>query len=551
MRGRTITVGTRGSALAMAQALLVCEALDRAGCASATAVIETAGDRRAPNTAWGEGAFVTAIEQALLDGRVDVAVHSAKDIPTDEDPRLRIAAYLPRADARDALVVRAGTAGTVDDLPSGTRVGTDSPRRTAFLLFRRPDLVVHPLHGNVDTRLRKLDTGETDALVLACAGLDRLGRGDRVGERLPVDVVLPAPGQGAIAIQCRAADTDVVVDLAGIDDQPTRIAVEAEREFLRASGGGCRAPIGASATVDGAEIELLAGHASLDGTRTAVLRGRAPLDHGRELARELARELGFGRASAPRVLVTRPPGQADDLLAALRDAGLEPVHVPAIAVELGPPPRGDLDRAAARLADYRWVVLTSANGATAVAEAARRVSAQLIPGRFAAVGAATARVLDRAGASVAFTPSTSTAAALARELPVEPGDRILAVRGDLAAPELPKVLRDRGAAVDDVVGYRTIEAPQTSRHLLAGAFARAPIAAAVFTSGSTARGLAALARDEAIDITAIPAICIGTETAEEARKAGYEVLAVAASTDPIALARTAASVLRDRHQEMP
>ena len=178
----------------MAQATLVRDALRHAGRPSRIVVIETDGDRRAPDTAWGEGAFVAAIEHALLAGRVDVAVHSAKDVPTEEDPRLRIAAYLPRADPRDALVVRADAMERrLVDLPPGSRVGTDSPRRTGFLLALRPDLAVHPLHGNVDTRLRRLDAGETDALVLACAGLDRMGLGHRIAERLEPEVVPPAP----------------------------------------------------------------------------------------------------------------------------------------------------------------------------------------------------------------------------------------------------------------------------------------------------------------------------------------------------------------------
>jgi hydroxymethylbilane synthase len=155
----TLRIGTRGSALALAQANLVRDALTASGVASELVTITTAGDRRAPDTAWGEGAFVSAIEAALLAGEVDLAVHSAKDLPTDEDPRLSIAAYAVRGGPRDAIVVRAGrSAMSLDDLPIGSRVGTDSPRRTAFLRALRPDLEFHPLHGNVDTRLRKLDS---------------------------------------------------------------------------------------------------------------------------------------------------------------------------------------------------------------------------------------------------------------------------------------------------------------------------------------------------------------------------------------------------------
>jgi len=288
-----VAIGSRGSALALAQANLVVDAFRGIGQATRIIIIETAGDRRAPDTAWGEGAFVAAIEEALLDGRVDVAVHSAKDVPTDEDPRLLIAAYLARADPRDALVVRAGAGHRrIDDLPPGSRVGTDSPRRTGFVLARRQDLVVHPLHGNVDTRLRRLDDGETDALVLACAGLDRLGLGGRIAERLAPEIVPPAPGQGAIAVQVRRDDWRVLVPASTIDDRTTRAAVEAERTFLSAAGGGCRSPIGALARIEDDILVLLGGFARTDGSATAVGHRGGRIGDGSALGRELAAELG-------------------------------------------------------------------------------------------------------------------------------------------------------------------------------------------------------------------------------------------------------------------
>src|SRR5687768_12000175 len=190
MSGRPMTnhvrIATRGSALALAQARLVADALAGEGVVAEMVLVETEGDRRAPDTAWGEGAFVKAIELALIEQRADIAVHSAKDLPTDEEPNLRIAAYLPRQDPGDALVVRDGAVrATIDSLPAGSVVGTDSPRRTGFLRARRPDLDVRPLHGNVDTRLRRLDDGEVDALVLAVAGLLRLGREERISQRVP------------------------------------------------------------------------------------------------------------------------------------------------------------------------------------------------------------------------------------------------------------------------------------------------------------------------------------------------------------------------------
>lgn len=564
MNGSEIAIGSRGSALALAQARLVHDALERVGRSSRVIIVETEGDRRAPDTAWGEGAFVAAIEQALLAGRVDVAVHSAKDVPTEEDPRLRIAAYLPRADPRDALVVRADASERrLEDLPSGSRVGTDSPRRTGFLLARKPGLAVHPIHGNVDTRLGRLDSGETDALVLACAGLDRMGLRDRIAERLEPDLVPPAPGQGAIGVQIRHDDAQMLELLAAIDDRPTRLAVEAERAFLSASGGGCRAPIGALATIAGDVLDLLGGYASPDGSGTVVAHRRGPVAAGQDLGRELAAELDArGRirgtaahvepaASPPgrRVLVTRAAEQADELMSALRHAGLDPVPVPTIAVEFEPPP-GDLDAAAGLLHTYAWVVITSANGARAILKAAERIVTELGAPSWAAIGPATRRVLEHEGIEIQFQPSQSSGIAMAAELPVDRGDRVLVVRGDLADEELAVALRARGAAVDDVVAYRTREAPKSSRVLLYGGLSDGPIAAVVFTSGSTVRGLVKLGRDESVDVLSIPSVCIGPETADEARAAGFRILAVSATSDSAALAAATARALYLQPQEI-
>jgi len=555
-----ITVASRGSALALAQATLVVEAFERAGETSRIVVVETDGDRRAPDTAWGEGAFVTAIERALLDGRVDVAVHSAKDVPTDEDPRLLIAAYLPRADPRDAIVIRPGVDGQgVDDIARGSRVGTDSPRRTGFLLARRPDLVLHPLHGNVDTRLRRLDSGETDALVLACAGLDRLGLGDRIAERLAPDVVPPAPGQGALAVQVRRDDPRMVALAAAIDDRPTRTAVEAERAFLAAAGGGCRAPIGALAELDDEELVLIGGFARADGSATAVSRRRGSAADAIVLGRELARELELTfkrqtslagsdrRGTRSRVIVTRAREQAGELAHELEDAGLEPVLVPTISVEVEAP-GGELDRRAAQLDRYAWVVVTSANGARAILAAAHVPVSAEAP-RWAAIGPATGRVLESVGVEIAFQPRLSSSGALAAELPIRPGDRVLVVRGDLADAELATALRARGAEADEVVAYRTLEAPDDSRILLRRALTEGPIAAVVFTSGSTVRGLMTLAAAASVDVTSIPAVCIGPETADEARTAGFRLVVVSPSPDTAGLAAASARAVEVTSQE--
>lgn len=564
MNGQEIIIGSRGSPLALAQATLVLEALEREGRRSRIVIVQTEGDRRAADMAWGEGAFVAAIERALLVGRVDVAVHSAKDVPTDEDPRLRIGAYLARADPRDALVVRADAQERrLDDLPPGFRIGTDSPRRTGFLLARRPDLTVQPLHGNVDTRLRRLEAGETDALVLACAGLDRIGLADRIAERLAPDVLPPAPGQGAIALQIRHDDARMIALTAVIDDRPTRLAVEAERTFLRASGGGCRSPIGALATIAGDELDLLGGYANPDGSGTSFARRRGPVATGPELGRLLAAELGARQpggaigagvdqgsrsTTAPRVLVTRAGEQADVLVSELRDAGLEPVLVPTIVVEFEPP--GELDAAARLLPTYAWVVITSPNGARAILTAGERVFSQLDGPRWAAIGRATQGVLEQGGIEVDLQPSRPSSSTMAAELPVARGDRVLLVRGDLAHEELAIALRSRGAEVDDLVAYRTCEAPEASRALLRHALADGPTDAVVFTSGSTVRGLVALARAEGLAVAAIPSVCIGPETAQAARDAGFSVMAVSATPAAGALASATARALAPDPKEI-
>ena len=238
----------------------------------------------------GEGVFVAAIARALVAGEVDLAVHSAKDIPLEAEPELVIGAYPERADARDALVTRAGGA-SLDSLPAGTVVGTDSPRRAGFLRAARPDLRVVPLHGNVDTRLRRLDEGEVGALVLAAAGLDRLGRGGRIDQRLDAEVVAPAPAQGALAAQARRSDQPLLAVLAGLDDHRVRLAVETERAVLEATGGTCRAPVGALAIVAGDRIRLLVAGVNSDGSDRRVETVEGDLAGAGALARAAGERL--------------------------------------------------------------------------------------------------------------------------------------------------------------------------------------------------------------------------------------------------------------------
>ena len=291
----------RVSALARAQTAVVAAALEGRGLSCEMVTIRTLGDQHPdrPAVSLGVGAFVREIEAALLAGRVDIAVHSAKDLPGESTPGLMLAAFMPREDPRDALVTRNGIGLLA--LARGSVVGTGSPRRRAFLLAAYPSLVVRDLRGNVDTRIRKLDAGEVDALVIAAAGLERLGLANRAGERLDPMVMLPAVGQGAVVIQCLSDQDWLGARLTAMDHPQTRAAVEAERAFLAALGGGCQRPIAALATTDGTRLWLQG--AVLDPSGKRIVRDQAegnttdPAELGRRLAAGLL-DLGAGELPA-------------------------------------------------------------------------------------------------------------------------------------------------------------------------------------------------------------------------------------------------------------
>jgi hydroxymethylbilane synthase len=266
----TLRVVTRGSQLALIQTGLVVDVLAARwpGVSFEVVTASTPGDRdkQTPLTTLGQGVFVKGVEEQLLDGRVDLAVHSLKDVPTAETPGLTLGAFPLRADARDGLVCRVGR--NLASLPPGARVGTGSPRRAAQLLALRDDLQMTPIRGNLDTRLRKLHDGEIDALTVAIAGMERLGRLAELDQALEVDECTPAAGQGTLVVQCRADDARALEILAAVDSSTIRAESLAERAFLARLGGGCQLPAGAVARVfDGGSLEIVGVVASTDGRR--------------------------------------------------------------------------------------------------------------------------------------------------------------------------------------------------------------------------------------------------------------------------------------------
>jgi hydroxymethylbilane synthase len=281
-----IRVGTRGSTLALAQARTVAAAL---GGDVQIVPMRTEGDRLAEArlaVVGGKGLFVREIEDALLRDELDIAVHSLKDLPAVPPPGLVLAAFPPREDARDVLVTR--VAGALDDLRPGAVVGTSSPRRRALVLALRPDLAVEPIRGNVDTRLRKLGAGGFDALVLAAAGLRRLGLAPEHCRPLDPDVFVPAVGQGIIAVEARADDRATLRRLARVDDPSTRACALGERAYLARLGASCNTPMAAHARLEGHTLHMTAIVASEDGRRILRASAAAPAADAERLGQELA-----------------------------------------------------------------------------------------------------------------------------------------------------------------------------------------------------------------------------------------------------------------------
>jgi hydroxymethylbilane synthase len=514
----------------MAQATLAAGALSERhpGEAFVLEPIDTRGDR-APTMplleASQEGIFVKELEQALLDGRAEIAVHSAKDLPTKATAGLVLAAFLPRADARDVLVAR--EAATLSGLHEGARIGTGSPRRTAQLAAQRGDLRFVPIRGNVDTRLNKLRQGQVDALVLAGAGLLRLDRIAEVHEWLPFSLVLPAPGQGALVLQTLKGNRAQEL-VRQVDHAPTRRAVEAERAVLRGLGGGCLSAVGAYAELVDGQLSLTAAVLAEDGSAVVRAAARGHLDDAvvddvvarlqAGGANRLLRERGPKPLSGVRVMVTRAASQAEGFTRALKAAGAAVVVCPVIRIEAIEVTLPDPD-------GYDWVVFTSVNGVDRFFELlGQRGLGNRV--RIAAIGPETAAALVDRGAPAQIVPRRFVAEELAAALPasVVRGARILIPRAAGGREVLPEQLRKNGARVDVLETYRAIP-PDDLRHKLEAAM-RDGVDVITLTSSSAVRHLV-----EALGASGLPSrtqlACVGPVTAETAREAGLPVAIIA------------------------
>jgi len=558
----TLRIGTRQSDLALWQTNHMIDRLQTAwpGLVCQITPFVTMGDQtQAQNkplpAIGGKGLFTAELEHALRTGEIDIAVHSLKDLPVEDAPGLTLGAIASRADVRDVLVARNGW--TLATLPPGALVGTSSTRRMAQLLATRPDLKVQSIRGNVGTRIRKVMSGEYDATVLAAAGVERLNLLANVSEWLALELMLPAPGQGALAVQCRADDVKTRQLLAAVDDAPTRAAVTAERQFLHALGGGCSAPVAAYATVlsnpisPSLRLQMQALVAATDGSQMVRVQGtgdaatlgtqlaQQALDQGgwALLDRALPAALAAGASTQPapakplqgkRILVTRAREQVAELCEHLACLGAQPIALPLIQIlpvaDLTP-----LDCALQSLQLYDWIVFTSTNTVRIVGERWRTL--QLDPSehpvRVAAVGPATAAALRQFGVEPAFVPEKFIATEIVAGLGHVAGQRILLPQAELARQDLTERLTRAGALVDTLPIYQTLPAEVDGASLLA---LQAGLDIILFTSGSTIQNFMTALDQHGLSLAMLgnPQIaCIGPVTAQTAQALGLTVDLVA------------------------
>lgn len=545
---RHLNVGTRTSQLARWQTQFVISLLSEAWpnlhCEVCT--FDTRGDRTLDKPLpeiGGKGLFTAELEQALLAGDIDIAVHSLKDLPVQNPPGLTLGAIPAREDVGDVLV-----APGFDDLaalPPGAVVGTSSLRRQAQLLAARPDLRVRPVRGNVETRVRKAQQGDYDAVVLAAAGLRRLGIGYPAGAAIPFSIMLPAPGQGALGVQCRANDPETLHLLQAIDSAEARRATTAERRFLQALGGGCSAPIAAYArpAANGIlEFDGLIASPSGGALIRVSGNGEDPVSLAERLASQARQQGADGilatiepaadRHRAPstegalhgrRIVVTRAREQAPEFAGRLRDLGATPILFPTIRIT-PMDDNGPLDEAIRNLQRYDWVVFTSVNGVDVFQERLSILGLgpeQFDGVRLSAIGPATGDALAAIGLSPDFIPDEFVAERIAAGLGDVKGQRILLPRAQQARATLANLLQDAGAHVDEIPTYRTVEGAPDDEAIRRLADADV----ITFTSSSTVRNFVSLVggSQKAAQLIANALVaCIGPITAGTARELGLE-----------------------------
>jgi len=586
-----LIIGSRGSKLALWQSNWIKQELERLhpGLAVEIEIIKTTGDKMqeaslAGLAGAGKGVFTKEIEEALLNRSIDLAVHSLKDLPTTLPAGLHIAAITQRADVRDALICSAALHGTVKairDLPNGARVGTSSLRRRAQLLHQRPDLQVLELRGNVDTRLRKLDEGQYDAIILASAGLIRLGFADRISARIDPAEMMTAVGQGALGIESRVDDQRTNLLLEALNHWPTRFAAEAERAVLRELGGGCAVPIAALGIVSsegGKErLRLEALVADVAGSDVIRLQAEGSAHHAEELGAQLAElliqagawDLLEGKATKEKpshrrdaenaeaaqsnqkeivskvvvdpvlplagrkVIVTRSPKQSGEMVRFLEKLGAEVIACPTIEIK-SPTSWEQLDTALAKLSWFDWLAFTSANGVEYFLQRLDETGhgrAELMAHKVCAVGRKTAERLMRENISVDVMPERFTAEALVEDFIKRfgvgqrlRGSKMLLPASKTTRDVIRPAMEKIGVYVEVVEAYQTVLPASSGREVM-NLIRDAAADYILFTSPSTIANLAVILETDHLTphLMNCCVACIGPVTAEAAHLHGLDV----------------------------
>jgi hydroxymethylbilane synthase len=566
-RSEPIRIGTRGSALAIAQAQLVVDLLSAEGVETSLEIIASDGDRdkSTPLTALGgKGIFASSLQQALHEHRIDLAVHSAKDLPTVRPHGLTIGAVLNRDDPRDVQISRHGVC--LADLPANPRIGTSSRRRMAQVLHARPDALAVDLRGNIDSRVRKALETDLDGIVIAAAGLHRLGWHERITEYLDPVLFVPAPGQAALAVEVRSADERLNELVGRIDEPDVRLAIDVERAFLAELGAGCSLPVGAHArTLADGSIELfamLADESALNPAwRHERLHRATAVEHARSLARELkGNSAGYSsggsedlNASQPllgrTVLITRDVRENDPLAVEIRLRGGVPVISPALTIRTREPNAAErevLCRFAA--GQFNWVVFTSQNAVRSFSEVLDSLAIAAPPGtRVAAIGPTTAAIARDAGFQVDLEPADANGRSLGRALAttLDGPARLLHVCGSLARPDFADVmLSSADVELTEFVAYETFPAIEHDP-AVSGRFTRQEIDAITLMSPSAVEGLCAQAGETWAIACEVPAACVGDSTAAIAREMGLQRVLVATAQTASAVAESLEQYFRE------
>ncbi len=532
-----LTIGTRGSKLALTQTKLVAEMLEMAwpDLVCEIEIFKTQGDKSQeagtplPEIG-GKGLFTAELESALREKRIDLAVHSLKDLPVEDAPGLIVGAIPEREDERDVIVSHSGDG--IDELPPGAVVGTSSLRRQSQILFHRPDLVVKSIRGNVDTRIQKVMSKEYDAAILAASGIIRLGIEEKITEYLPLSMMLPAPGQGALGIQCRSNDAQTLSLLDEIIDPTTYLCVKAERTFLQALGGGCSLPVAARVVEIDGKLHLHGRVSTPEGNSRIEIKvvGTDPERlgmWGAELALAQGAERLIGRESSlvgRRVLVTREKNQGKPFVDRLLAKGAIPVPFPVLQFQKLPVPEFEnLD-----INMFDWVLFTSGNAVRFFFENFADNRWQLADKgwqdfKIAVSGSATADVLESYGVMPDFVPEEFVGEQLITGLGEIEGLNILLPRSKRGRPEISKMLLDKGAYLLEIAMYDTIPADPDSD---AWALFNLGFDVLTFTSPTAVQHLHTIMENENLNTSALKhklIASIGPITSQAIKDAGLTV----------------------------